>query len=352
MKICNYFILLASCLFLLIVTGCGDTPDKSESNDKRIEKVVPVAVEVLKIEDVVDRFVLPASLEAQEDIIIAAETTGPVQHIRFDEGDAVSEGDILLEIDSETIKSSLRRDQENVTVIDRKLVRYQSLEQEGLVSKQEIEDLENSLVAATESLKRTQLQLTKSQPRSPISGHVDYLYIDRGEYVDPGKPLVRLLKVDQLKVIADIPEKDIAYLSVGQMVKITPAKIHAKLVAPVIGKILFIAYAANDITRTYRTKIMIDNPGSLRPGMIVRAEFVRQSLTDVVTVPLYALIDRDGDKFVYVSDSGLARLVPITIGSSIGQRIVVLEGLAAGDHVVVKGQQLLSDQIRISEGTL
>jgi RND family efflux transporter MFP subunit len=352
LKICNYFMVSIFGLLLLIIAGCGETPANSESETKRVEKVVPVAIEVVKAEDVVDFFVLPASLEAQDDIVIAAETTGPVHHIRYEEGDAVSEGDILLEIDPDTIKSSLRRDQDNVSVIERKLTRFQSLVQEGLVSKQEIEDLENSLVAARESLKRTQLQLTKSQPRSPITGHVDHLYIDRGEYVDPGKPLVRLLKVDQLKVIADIPEKDIAYLSVGQQVKITPAKIHAKLVAPVTGKIGFIAYAANDVTRTYRTKIMINNPGYLRPGMIVRAEFVRQSLTDVVTVPLYALIDKDDDKFVYVFDNGLARLVPIVIGSSIGQRIVVLEGLSVGDHVVVKGQQLLSDGIRISEGTL
>lgn len=352
MKTCNYIMLLVVGLLLLIIAGCGDTPDKSESNDKRVEKVVPVAIEIVKMEDVVDRFVLPASLEAQEDIVIAAETTGPVQHLRFEEGDAVSEGDILLEIDPETIKSSLRRDQENVTVVERKLVRYQSLEKEGLVSRQDTDDLENSLVSAREALKTTRLQFTKSQPRSPITGHVDELYVDRGEYVDPGKPLVRLLKVDQLKVIADIPEKDIAYLSVGQNVKVTPANIHAKLVAPVTGKIGFIAYAANDNTRTYRTKIIIDNPGNLRPGMIVRAQFVRQSLTDVVTVPLYALIDREGDKFVFLSENGVARLIPIVIGSSIGQRVVVLEGVSAGDHVVVKGQQLLSDGVRISEGTL
>lgn len=352
MKLCNYMMVAVFGLLLLMVTGCGDAPEKSESDSERVEKVVPVAIEVVKTEDVVDRFVLPANLEAQEDIVIAAETTGPVQHIRYEEGDAVSKGDILLEIDPETIKTSLRRDQENVSVIERKLIRFQSLVKEGLVSRQEIEDLENSLVAARESLKSTELQLTKSQPRSPLTGHVDHLYIDRGEYVDPGKPLVRLLKVDQLKVIADIPEKDIAYLSVGQKVTITPAKIHAKLVAPVTGKIGFIAYAANDITRTYRTKIMIDNPGNLRPGMIVRAEFVRQSLADVITVPLYALIDREDDKFVYVFDNGLARLVPISIGSSIAQRIVVLDGLSAGDEVVVKGQQLLSDGIRISKGTL
>lgn len=337
------------CLLVLSLTGCSEK-EKAEVVAPKAEKVVPIAVEIVKAEDMVDRFVLPAGLEAEEDIVIAAETTGPVQSLRFEEGDRVTDGEVLMEIDPETIKSALRRDQENLAVIERKLERYRNLEKEGLVSRQDVDDLENSLVSAREALKTTKLQFKKSQPRSPLTGHVDELYVDRGEYVDPGKPLVRLLKVDRLKVMADVPEKDIIYLSVGQKVKIIPARIHSETIEPVVGQISFIAYAADDVTRTYRTKIMIDNPGNLRPGMIVRAEFIRQSLSGVVTVPLYALLDDEGSKSVFVSDGSVARRVRVKTGSSIGQRVVVLSGLNAGDHVVIKGQQLLHDGTRISEG--
>jgi multidrug efflux pump subunit AcrA (membrane-fusion protein) len=55
---------------------------------------------------------------------------------------------------------------------------------------------------------------------------------------------------------------------------------------------------------------------------------------------------------VFVADGEVARRVPVEVGSSIGQRIVILNGLKAGDHVVVKGQQLLGDGVRISEGVL
>ncbi len=339
-------------VLILSLTACGNSQGEPQQPTTRQEKVVPVAVEVVKKEDVVDRFILPANLEAMEDIVLSAEIAGPVQQLRFEEGDLVRAGEILLEIDPATIKSSLRRERENVAVIERKLERYRNLETEGLVSRQDVEDLENNLVTARESLKTTQLLMDKSQPRSPLAGRVDRLYVDRGEYVDPGMALVRLLMVEQLKVMADVPEKDIAYLSVGQRVKIVPAKIHAQPEVPVSGKIEFIAYAANDVTRTYRTKIIIDNPGNLRPGMIVRAEFVRQALESVVTVPLYALLDRDGEKSVFLSENGIARRSIVEIGSSIGQRVVILSGLNSNDRVVVKGQQLLSDGVRISEGTL
>jgi membrane fusion protein (multidrug efflux system) len=351
LKTSNYLLLLAALVLALTFSGCSSPSADEEQSDTiiNVKKVFPVIVEIATAEDVADRFVLPADLEALEDITISAEMSGPVQQIHFAEGDIIKKGDIILEIDSETQMSVLRRDQENVEVIERKVARYQSLEEEGLVSRQDIEDLQNSLVSAREALKSSQLMLSKSQPRSPLDAIVDEVNIDRGEYTDFGKPIIRLLQVDRLKVIADVPEKDIAYLKVGQKVNVVPARI-AMDGDPLEGMIEFIAYAADDITRTYRTKIIIDNPGFLRPGMIVRAQFLRQALADVVTVPLYALIDQDGDKFVFLAEQGVARAVPVTIGNIIDQRAVILDGISPGDRVVVKGQQLLVDGSRISEG--
>jgi membrane fusion protein (multidrug efflux system) len=347
-------LLLPTVLILaLSLVGCGGPSgdEKEPVAMEKKEKIFPVSVEVIKTEDVADHFTLPANLEAMEDVTISAEMAGPVQRVHFSEGDRIKKGDIILEIDSETLKSALRRDSENVAVAQRKLERYQSLEEEGLVSRQDIEDLSNALVAAREALRSTQLMLIKSQPKSPLNGSIDEVYVDRGEFTDFGKPLIRLLQVDKLKVIVDVPEKDIAYLRVGQQVSVIPAKLSAQAVVPVEGTIEFISYAADDITRTYRTKIIITNPGFLRPGMIVRTQFLRQALSDVVTVPIYALIDQEGDKFVFLSDQGVARLVPVIIGNVIGQRVVIKDGVSPSDRVVVKGQQLLAEGSKVSEGS-
>ncbi|MCW8893129.1 MAG: efflux RND transporter periplasmic adaptor subunit, partial [Deltaproteobacteria bacterium] len=174
--------------------------------------------------------------------------------------------------------------------------------------------------------------------------------IDRGEYVDPGKPLLRLVQIDKLKVIAEVPEKDIRFLSVGQSVEIILATINSAEPDSLTGKIDFIAFSANPATRTYRTKINIDNPGNLRPGMIVRARFIRQEMDQVITAPLFAVMDRDGKKLVYVAENGIARMVPVTIGDSIDQRVVIREGLTPGQRLIVKGQQLLVDGVMISAG--
>jgi len=84
--------------------------------------------------------------------------------------------------------------------------------------------------------------------------------------------------------------------------------------------------------------------------MIVRARFVRRELDQVISVPLYALIDRDGDKSVFVVDGDVAREVSVTLAGSVADRVVISQGLSPGQQVVVKGQQLLVDGAGIIVG--
>ncbi|PLX99036.1 MAG: hypothetical protein C0622_11060 [Desulfuromonas sp.] len=341
-------VLIACLVFFL--GGCNAQKEERQE-EQRPEKVIPVTVETVTRNDIDETFILPAGLEAWEDIVLSSQIAGPIQQLHVREGDRVKAGTVLMEIDSETIRSQLRSDRENVSVISRTLERYRNLVGEGLVSKQELENLENNLTAAESALRTRQLQLDKSTPRAPVSGVIDYLYIDRGEYIDAGKPLVRLVQIDRLKVIADIPEKDVRYLSVGDTVKVIPARIQGDDPEPISGTIDFIAFAANETSRTYRTRIIIDNPGTLRPGMIVRAQFVRRELKQAITVPLYAVVGTDSDTAVFVVSADTARRVPVVIGGSIGQRVLIEQGLEAGQQLIVSGQQLVTDGTKISVGS-
>ncbi len=334
----------------IFLAACSSQEDTSLPTNKP-EKVTPVSVEQVALSDLTELFTLPANLEAWEDLSLSAEVSGPIQNIPYNEGSQVQKGDVLVEIDSESIRSLLHRDQQNVVTIERKFNRYHKLENEGLISKQELDDLENDLIAAKESLNTTRLQFKKSSPKAPISGTIDRIYVDRGEYVDPGMPLLRLVQIEKLKVIADVPEKDVPFLKVGQSVEIISAAINNLSSPPLTGTIEHIAFSANSTTRTYRTKIIIDNSSNqLRPGMIVRAQFVRQQLDQVISIPLFAVMDQDGDKVVFIAKDGVAHKINVKVGTSIGQRIVITEGLSVNQSVVISGQQLLSDGAKVVAG--
>jgi len=343
--------ILCTLLGLLLLTSCSNSEQAADTRIDAPEKVVPVELELVTPIDLTETFILPASLEAWEDLVLSAEIAGPVKKINYQEGQQVRAGSVLLEIDPDTLESNLVGDEENVAVIQRKLKRYRQLAAEGLVSEQLLDELENSLTAADVALRTARLRLAKCYPKAPINGIVDRHYVDRGEYVDPGKPLLRLIQIDKLKAVMDVPEKDVAFLKVGQEVEIIPATIDGQTYATVKGTIEQISYTADAATRTYRTKIVIENSARrLRPGMIVRARFVRRQLRQVIAVPLYSVLNRDGGKFVFIEDAGLAKKIKVEIGSSVDQRIVIKSGLRSGQKLIVKGQQLLIDGVKIASG--
>ncbi|MCK4623087.1 MAG: efflux RND transporter periplasmic adaptor subunit [Desulfuromonadales bacterium] len=339
--------LMIFCLSFALVS-CGNSEEKTAAAIDTPEKVVSVTIEQVVGRDLQDSFILPASLEAWEDLILAAEIAGPVRKFNYREGERVETGDVLLEIDPETLQTNLVMQEENYRVSNRKLKRYQKLSVEGLISQQELDELNNSQTAAAAALRATRLQLARCFPKAPVSGVVDRHFVDRGEYVDLGKPLLRLVQVDRLKVIVDVPEKDVQSLQVGQSVEIIPATMNGNSPTEITGTIDSIAFSADLSTRTYRTKMILDNSaGNLRPGMIVRARFLRRLLTQVITAPLYAVLDREGEKLVYVEDQGIARRLKVVTGRSVGRRIVITSGLSAGQHLIVSGQQLLIDGARV-----
>ena len=141
----------------------------------------------------------------------------------------------------------------------------------------------------------------------------------------------------------DVPEKDVSYVKSGQMVKVLTAEVNVSGIGR-RGKIIHVSYLADRNTRTYRTKVSIDNSdGFLRPGMIVRVKFVRNVIQDSLVVPLYAVIDREGVKYVFVEEDGTAVKREVHLGPIINGKVVVFGGIQEGERLVVKGQQLLLD---------
>jgi membrane fusion protein (multidrug efflux system) len=148
----------------------------------------------------------------------------------------------------------------------------------------------------------------------------------------------------------DVPEKEILGLAVGGKALIFAAPVRGGSGPGLDGEIIHLSYGADPATRTYQAKIAVDNSaGTLRPGMIVQVAFSRQELTQVIAVPLYALVDRDGIKVVYVEVGGKAQLRPVKVGPIVGDLAVIEEGLAPGERLIVKGQYLVKDGASVLE---
>ena len=338
---------------LFVVAGCGSKSGEAEkqagkpvqaAQPAEVEKQpVNIAVQVLEPMTVEETFNLPGTLEAWEDLTLSLEQAGTIQWIGPSEGRRVKKGEEILRIDTELLEAQHSRNKVDLELKEKQLERVNSLLSEKLVSEKEFDVANHEVQIARTALEQSAIAIRKSTLISPIDGILDSLLVDRGEYGNPGSPAAVVVKIDKLKVNVDVPEKDVPYIKPGQNVQVLPAEVNVSGIGRK-GRIIHVSYQADQSTRTYLTKIQISNSdGFLRPGMIVRVKFVRSVIDSALVVPLYAVIDREGQKFVFVEENGTAVQREVHLGPIINGKVVVFGGIQKGENLVIKGQQLLLD---------
>ena len=340
-------LILSSLCLLPLVAGCGsDAPSETHADPllSAVEKGTSVNVQVVTAQDLEERFTLPASLEAWEDLTLAAEIAGPVDWVGPHEGETLTADQKILTIDSVSQKANLERDRVDAKVQQKAMERLASLVAENLVSRQEYDNSVTAYEASKQKLELSHIALQKSSVRAPIAGVLDARLVERGEYVKVGDPVAVVVQVDRLKAIIDVPEKDVRYLHLGEEVSVIQAQIDTGEKIRRAGKLIHLAYKADPLTRTYLGKIEVDNRDrQLRPGMIVRIEALRREIKGAIAIPLYAVVDLDGRKVVFVEEQGKAQLRVVKVDRVIGDQALIRAGLSLNERLIVKGQQLLAD---------
>lgn len=210
----TYSIRIAGCLLavLLVASGCSS---EAPAPAPAPEKIVSVAVEELVAEDLDESLTLPGTLEAWEDLTLAAELPGMVKAIGLREGDRVARGEVIARIDPEAQEAELIKAEADLSLQKKNLARLEQLLAERFVSQKEVDETRNAVEAARAELHRATVDLDKSILRSPVDGILDRLFVDRGEYVTPGTPVALVVQVDRLKALVEVPEKDVPYLQLG-----------------------------------------------------------------------------------------------------------------------------------------
>jgi membrane fusion protein, multidrug efflux system len=129
----------------------------------------------------------------------------------------------------------------------------------------------------------------------------------------------------------------------------TPVKIDAFPERALMGVIDFVAFKADEATKTFLVRTVIENPfADIRPGMIARVVFVRQVIPDALMAPLFALVDKGGERLVFVENDGVAQSRTVSIGVIEGDRVQITSGLNPGDHLIVRGHTEVEDGMKVS----
>lgn len=283
------------------------------------------------------------SLEATRQVLVAAEVDGRVAQILFTPGEAVKAGQLLVQLNDAPEQGELARLQAQArnarALLDRtrRLVPLQAATREQL--DQAVADHEQ----AAADVRRVQALIDQKRIKAPFDGVLGVRRVNLGQFARAGDPLVSLTDASSLYANLTLPEQALGVLRVGQPVAVT-VDAHAGREFP--GKVTTVEPQVDPGTRTVRVQALLANPdGALSAGMYAQARIGLPDRPDVITVPETAVsYSAYGDSVYVVTPPEAAAAAPtvrqayVKTGERLRGRVVVTEGLKAGDRVVTSGQ--------------
>jgi len=348
-------ILMLAISALFINYGCG----KNETAVKK-EKTINVAVKPAEIKSLRPFIETVGTLNPNDEVTISAEVDGILQDISVDEGTTVTKGMLIATIDDtdyslEVIraKSALKQAESNLANIRLEYQRKEALHKDGHLPQHDFDSItarlslaESDVDNARAVLSLSEHKLTKTKIYSPISGVVKERKVSGGNFIRNGTPVCTIIQVDPLKLNFTASEKDSGILKTGQDVHFRVETFHDREFK---GKLSIIYPGLDERTRTLRAEALVPNPGGLlKPGFFAKVTLYTGGAKGTVVVPAVALLYEGETIKVFTINNETAKENKVKIGSKYGEMMEIVDGLKAGENVVIAGQQNLSEGLKVN----
>jgi len=302
---------------------------------------VNVTVMVIKaLPEVRDGLDLPAVVEANRVVHVSAEVDGRIERVACEEGARIKAGEPIIFINTDLLQAEFNRAKAKVEYDAKQYERIENLMKDGVATAKELDDVAVSLAVSKATLEAAKTRLDRSKIVAPVDGIVNDVPVEKGEYVGPGVAVAEIVDIDTVKIVVQVPERDVQFFRTG-----TEAKLIADIngaQTPITGTITYISSLADEGSRSTRLEISVDNrQHRLRSGQIVRAQLTRRVLKNVIMVPLEAVIPLEVGKTVYVVNDERAARRSVELGAIKGRNVQILSGLKPGDRLIVAGHRFV-----------
>jgi RND family efflux transporter MFP subunit len=358
----------AACSLLIVAfaAGCGKAPAE-EGGAADVPTIVAEVGQVAR-QDLVERLVVRGTIAAlpNEDVRISALVPGRVMMLKVAEGDTVSAGQVVAEIDPRPLDDQKR--QAAAAVAQAKaafqnaklnLERTDRLFKRGVAAGKEVEDAQAQQAAAEAgvesslaALDTADRQLSRAKVTSPISGSVVKRLVSVGEQVDgtAAQPLLEVANIEVLEMAANVPSEHLGVVRPGQAVEIT-SDAYKDQVFP--GAVVAVAPAVDPATNTALTRIRVTNTGRLlKVGMYAQARVATGAHKGALTVPPSAIArNEEGEAAVYVVNNGMAQRVAVKIGLETGEAVEIVSGVAEGQSILTSGVHGLGEKAKLGKAS-
>lgn len=317
----------------------------------------PVVTEIVEANGIHAGRSIPGAIAAATEVRMAFQTLGRMTDRPVDMGDRVRAGDLLARLDPEDLagttraaEAALAAAEVNLTTTANTAERVRALARRNVASDAQLERAEQALSAARSAVDQARAQLESARDAeryavmtAPIAGVVSDVRAAPGAVVAAGDPILTLSSEDDLEAVVDLTEAQLRGILPTTELLVWRDR---DTDAPVSGRVDRIAPVADIQTRTWRVHIELPPGTGFRLGSLIRVSLAGGA-GGALTVPTAALVHRAEGPAVWTvrrdAATATVALTPVAIGAVSGARVEVSSGLAAGDEVVIRGVNSLTD---------
>lgn len=281
-------------------------------------------------------------VDAEDNILVSPQAQGVVTAVYVKEGQAVSKGQVLAQIDNSVIVSTIQGMKPQLELAISVYNRQKNLwdqkigtEVQFLQAKSNKESLEKQLAALEDQNDMTRI-------KSPINGTVDEVVVKVGQGAAPGQPAARIVNTSNLKLVAGISESFVSKVKKGDKVEVTISELDK----PYKATVTFVGKTIDLLSRTFPIEVKLPSDAALRPNMTAVIKVIYHTEQNAIVVPVNIIQSVNNEKIVYVAEKDgantVARKKVVEVMGVFGDGAQV-KGLNPGDKLVTVGFESLSD---------
>jgi RND family efflux transporter MFP subunit len=342
------------------MSGCSRHSASDDAASEEASAVAEVTVTRVARGSISDLVTVTGTVAAlpNEDVKVSSLVAGRIARLRAAEGDRVSAGQVIAEIEDRPYRDQMQQAEAAVEQAKANLenaelsrTRNEDLFKRGIAARKDLEDARTQVSVQQATLRQAEaqlalaeLQITRTQVHSPLTGTVVKRFASDGEQVDgtASQPIAEVANLDSVELYGNVPAAYLGRIHVGETLPVTTDAAPGKTFD---GRVVAVSSAVDPASNLGLVRIRLANPGGVfRLGMFLTAQLAVETHASALVVPSQAIYrDEKGQARVFRVQGETAEAVSVTLGLESSQRVEILSGLREGETIVLTGGYGLAD---------
>jgi membrane fusion protein, multidrug efflux system len=308
--------------------------------------LIPVVTAVVKPDSFPQRIEALGNARANEAVDITSKTSNTIARIRFDEGQRVQRGAVLVELDPAQARADLAAAEAALVESRANSERSRALAGSAVLSRSQLDQIEATLKGNEARVASARARLDEQYIRAPFSGRTGLRRVSVGGLVNPGTVITTLDDVSVIKLDFAVPETFVGLMKAGLPVVARSVAFPGR---DFRGQVVSVDSRIDPVSRSVLVRAELPNgDGDLKPGMFLSVNVTRETQPSLM-LPEQAVVPEQGRSYVYVVEGGTVSRREVQLGRRRTGQVEVLSGLAPNERVVTEGTLKVRDGVQVRD---